>query len=56
MTQMKPCTLFRPPNPFPTPMQCGQSCRPASSQRRKLELMFPGPMEVHNLSDGLSTR
>ena len=36
MTQMKPCTLFRPPNPFPTPMQCGQSRRPASSQRRKL--------------------
>ena len=28
----------------------------AEKAQQSLELMFPDPMEVHNLSDGLSTR
>ena len=55
MTQMKPCTLFRPPNPFPNPsavqpvMQASKFT--VEKAQQSLELMFPDPMNRDQIAN-----
>ena len=55
MTQMKACTLFRPPNPFPNPsavwpvMQASKFT--VEKAQQSLELMFPDPMNRDQIAN-----